>query len=111
MHTMSLEECREHRWVCKPRSGRSRRAWRRRRLHKRAKMRLELPQRREVEDERLGQLGCVAKARRQLVAELDGAERIEPSLHQRHVGRDARQQISRHLAHRRQYVHRACHSG
>ena len=42
---------------------------------------LELPARRAIKDERLWQLGRVAKSRRQPVAELDGAKRVEPRLH------------------------------
>ena len=52
-------------------------------------MRLNLTQRREVEDERLRQLSCVAEPRRQPVAKLDGAERVEAGLHQWRVGRYA----------------------
>ena len=75
-------------------------------------MRLDLPQRREVKDERLGQLGCVAEPCRQPVAELDGAQRVEPRLHQRRVGRHTRQQLRRHLAdHRDVYRHAAGHRG
>ena len=48
-------------------------------------MRLQLAERREVEDERLGQLDGVAQSRRQPVAQLNGAERVEPRLHQRRV--------------------------
>ena len=61
-------------------------------------MRLDLAQRREVEDQRLWQLHVIAQARRQAVAELDGAKRVEPRLHQRRVSRDAWQQLHSHLA-------------
>ena len=75
-----------------------------------AEVRLDLPERREVEDERLRQLGRVAEPRRQPVAELDRAERVEPRLHQRRVGRHARQQLRCHLAHGRRHVDRAQHA-
>ena len=52
-------------------------------------MRLNLTQRREVEDERLRQLDRAAQPCRQPVAELDGAERVEAGLHQWRVGRYA----------------------
>ena len=46
-----------------------------------------------------GSSSCVAEPCRQPVAELDGAQRVEPRLHQRRVGRHTRQQLRRHLAH------------
>ena len=69
-------------------------------------MRLELPQRREVEDQRLGQ-GGVAKLRRQPRAELDGAERVEARLHQRRVGVHlAARHLARHRRHHSRHVDR-----
>ena len=97
----AAEELRKQRSVHTRRSGRDRR---RERCalgpHEAAQMRVDLPQRREVKDQRLRQLRRVAQPLRQPVAQLDGAERVEPRLHQRRIDRGTRHQLRRHLAHR-----------
>jgi hypothetical protein len=65
---------------------------------------LDLPQRRVIEYQRLRQLG-VAETARQLAPKLNGAERVEPRLHQRRVERGIRrEELVRHVLHSRRHL-------
>jgi hypothetical protein len=48
-------------------------------------VRRNLPERWQVKHQRFGQLESVAELRAEPIAELDGAKRVEPRLHQRRV--------------------------
>ena len=66
---------------------------------------LELAQRWEVEDQRLGQLDHGTQSCRQPIAQLDGAERVETRLHQRGINRHVRQELCCHLTHHHRRMH------
>ena len=62
-------------------------AARRRGREQRGHMRLDLTQRREVEDQRVRQRELAPEPLRQTALELGRTERVEPSFHQRRVCR------------------------
>ena len=71
-------------------------------------VRLDLPQRREVEHQRLRELDAIPKPCGEPVAELNRTERVEPRLHQWRVRRCTWQQLCSHISHRRCRVNAAC---
>ena len=94
------ERIRAEKWRAEKATLAPERIWKRPAEVKGVKDRIrKLAQRREGEHQRLRQLHRVAQPLRQPVAQFDRAERVEPRLHQRRVGRGARQQLGRHLAH------------